>query len=65
MPAIGGRSEHQTNEMMNDYSGNRGGNMIMMKPSRFLTELSNDLTEPMELEEGLPHLIAGPAPEEA
>jgi DNA helicase-2/ATP-dependent DNA helicase PcrA len=49
---------------------NRGGNLIMMKPSRFLTELAKDLTEPMELEEGLPHLIAGadhnllpPAPE--
>ena len=41
---------------------NRGGNLIMMKPSRFLTELSQDLTEPMELEEGLPHLIAGPDP---
>ncbi|MBP7051561.1 MAG: UvrD-helicase domain-containing protein [Phycisphaerae bacterium] len=39
---------------------NRGGNLIMMKPSRFLTELSRDLTEPMELEESLPHLIAGP-----
>jgi DNA helicase-2/ATP-dependent DNA helicase PcrA len=38
---------------------NRGGSLIMMKPSRFLTELSKDLTEPMELEEGLPHLIAG------
>ncbi len=49
---------------------NRGGNLIMMKPSRFLTELAKDLTEPMELEEGLPHLIGGadhnllpPAPE--
>jgi hypothetical protein len=31
----------------------------MMKPSRFLTELAQELTEPMELEEGLPHLIAG------
>jgi DNA helicase-2/ATP-dependent DNA helicase PcrA len=38
---------------------NRGGNLIMMKPSRFLTELGKDLTEPMELEEGLPHLIGG------
>jgi DNA helicase-2/ATP-dependent DNA helicase PcrA len=38
---------------------NRGGSLIMMKPSRFLTELAKDLTEPMELEEGLPHLIAG------
>ncbi len=38
---------------------NRGGTLVMMKPSRFLTELSKDLTEPMELEEGLPHLIAG------
>jgi len=31
----------------------------MMKPSRFLTEVAQDLTENMELEEGLPHLIAG------
>ena len=38
---------------------NRGGNMIMMKPSRFLTELANELTEPLELDEGLPHLITG------
>ena len=38
---------------------NRGGSLIMMKPSRFLTELAQDLTEPLELEEGLPHLIAG------
>ncbi|MCU0918302.1 MAG: UvrD-helicase domain-containing protein [Planctomycetes bacterium] len=42
---------------------NRGGNLILMKPSRFLTELSRDLTEPMELEEGLPHLIAGAEPD--
>jgi len=41
---------------------NRGGGLIMMKPSRFLTELAQDLTEPMELEEGLPHLIAGAEP---
>ncbi len=42
---------------------NRGGNLIVMKPSRFLTELSHDLTEPMELEESLPHLISGPTPD--
>jgi len=41
---------------------NRGGGLIMMKPSRFLTELAQDLTEPIELEEGLPHLIAGAEP---
>ena len=33
--------------------------MIMMKPSRFLTELAKDLTEPLELEENLPHLLGG------
>jgi hypothetical protein len=44
--------------------------VIVIKPSRFLTELSKDLTEPMELEENLPHLLGGaersllPAPEE-
>jgi len=38
---------------------NRGGGLIMMKPSRFLTEIAADLTEQMELEEGLPHLIGG------
>jgi DNA helicase-2/ATP-dependent DNA helicase PcrA len=38
---------------------NRSRSLIMMKPSRFLTEIAQDLTEPMELEEGMPHLIAG------
>jgi DNA helicase-2/ATP-dependent DNA helicase PcrA len=38
---------------------NRSRSLVVMKPSRFLTEISNDLTEHMELEEGLPHLIAG------
>ena len=33
--------------------------IVMMKPSRFLTELSDDLTEPMMVEAGLPELIAG------
>ena len=41
---------------------NRSQSLIMMKPSRFLMELSDDLTEPMELEEGLPHLQGGIAP---
>jgi DNA helicase-2/ATP-dependent DNA helicase PcrA len=41
---------------------NRGGNMIMMKPSRFLTELAHDLTEPLEIEEGLPDLLGGSEP---
>jgi DNA helicase-2/ATP-dependent DNA helicase PcrA len=38
---------------------NRSRSLIMMKPSRFLTEVAQDLTEAMELEEGMPHLIAG------
>jgi len=38
---------------------NRSRSLIMMKPSRFLTEIEQDLTEQMELEEGLPHLIGG------
>ena len=33
--------------------------LVIMKPSRFLTELGQDLTEQMELEESLPNLIAG------
>jgi len=40
------------------YRG-RSGTWIMTKPSRFLTELPDDLTEPMELDEDLPHLMAG------
>ena len=32
---------------------------VLMKPSRFLTELPDDVTEAMELEDGLPELIAG------
>lgn len=39
--------------------GRRSQNMIMMKPSRFLTEIEQTLTEPMLLDEGLPSLIAG------
>ncbi len=38
---------------------NRSRSLVIMKPSRFLTEIGQDLTEHMELEEGLPHLIAG------
>jgi DNA helicase-2/ATP-dependent DNA helicase PcrA len=38
---------------------NRSRSLIMMKPSRFLTEIDQDLTEQMVLEEGLPHLIGG------
>jgi DNA helicase-2/ATP-dependent DNA helicase PcrA len=41
---------------------NRSKSLIMMKPSRFLMELSDELTEPMELDEGLPHLQAGIIP---
>jgi DNA helicase-2/ATP-dependent DNA helicase PcrA len=50
---------------------NRARSLVMMKPSRFLTEVAQELTEPMELEEGMPHLIAGekqkvlPEPEQA
>ncbi|NOR66678.1 MAG: AAA family ATPase [Woeseiaceae bacterium] len=38
---------------------NRSRSLIMMKPSRFLTEIDQNLTEQMVLEEGLPHLIGG------
>ncbi len=40
----------------------RGNAMIMMKPSRFLMELQGDLTEQLDLEEGLPAAIVGEAP---
>jgi DNA helicase-2/ATP-dependent DNA helicase PcrA len=40
----------------------QGRRFLMMKPSRFLTELPNDLVEPLELEEGLPHTMVGPKP---
>jgi DNA helicase-2/ATP-dependent DNA helicase PcrA len=38
---------------------NRSKSLVVVKPSRFLTEIAQDLTEPMELEEGLPYLMAG------
>jgi DNA helicase-2/ATP-dependent DNA helicase PcrA len=41
---------------------NRSRSLVMMKPSRFLTEIEQDLTEPMELDEGLPYSIAGQEP---
>ena len=42
---------------------NRSQSLIMMKPSRFLMELEENLTEPIELEEGLPHLQGGQPPQ--
>ena len=38
---------------------NRSRSLVVMKPSRFLTEIEQDLTEQMELDEDLPHLTAG------
>ncbi|MGA1863441.1 MAG: ATP-dependent helicase [bacterium] len=37
----------------------RSGGLVMMKPSRFLTEIGERFIEKMVLEEGLPHLIGG------
>jgi len=37
----------------------RSRSIVMMKPSRFLTEIGQGFTEQMVLEEGLPHLIGG------
>ena len=42
---------------------NRSRSLIMMKPSRFLTEIQQDLTEKLELEETLPSLIGGREPQ--
>ena len=42
---------------------NRSRSSVIMKPSRFLTEIGQDLTENMELEAGLPHLITGKEPD--
>ncbi|MHC4645738.1 MAG: ATP-dependent helicase [Planctomycetota bacterium] len=41
----------------------RSRSLFMMKPSRFLTEIEASFTEPLELEEGLPYLIAGAEPD--
>ncbi|MBP8303542.1 MAG: ATP-dependent helicase [Phycisphaerae bacterium] len=44
---------------------NRSRSLVMMKPSRFLSELTGqieDLTEPLLVEEGLPSLLAGRGP---
>ena len=38
---------------------NRSRSLVVMKPSRFLTEIGQDLTEQMELDEDLPHLTSG------
>ncbi len=44
--------------MPQTYRSRTGGEVIM-KPSRFLTELDENLTEKMELEEGLPEIMRG------
>ena len=48
--------------MPQTYRG-RSRKVIMMKPSRFLTELSDGLTEKMELQEDLPSLTTGDDPD--
>lgn len=40
----------------------RGHKRVLMKPSRFLMELSEDLIEKMVVEEGLPEMTTGAAP---
>ncbi len=51
------------------FQRSRSDRLVMMKPSRFLTELQPDVTEPLVIEEGLPDLMVGgkslPAPEGA
>ena len=43
----------------------RGQGLVMMKPSRFLTEIAPGLTEPMILEDPLPHLFSGETPKDS
>jgi len=40
----------------------RSRSLVMMKPSRFLMELEENFTEPLELDEGLPLLLEGQSP---
>ena len=47
--------------MPQTYRG-RSRKVVMMKPSRFLSELDESLTERLELEEDLPHLNNGHNP---
>ncbi len=42
---------------------NRGGGLVMTKPSRFLTELGSNLVEDMQIEGGLGQLIRGAEPQ--
>ena len=42
---------------------NRGGGLVMTKPSRFLTELGSNLVEDMQIEGGLGQLIGGAEPQ--
>ncbi|MBN1341262.1 MAG: ATP-dependent helicase [Phycisphaerae bacterium] len=53
------RAKDEVYLVMPQIYRSKGRGLVMMKPSRFLTELSKDVTEPMELEEGLPFLTTG------
>ncbi len=59
------RAKDEVYLVMPQIYRSKGKGLVMMKPSRFLTELDDDLTEVMELEEGLGHLTVGePADED-
>lgn len=53
------RAKDEVYLVMPQIYRSKGKGLVMMKPSRFLTELDDSLTEVMELEEGLPHLTVG------
>jgi len=63
------RAKDELYLLVPQFQRSRSHRLVMMKPSRFLTELQPDVTEPLVIEEGLPDLIVGgkslPAPEGA
>ena len=63
------RAKDELYLLVPQFQRSRSDRLVMMKPSRFLTELQPGVTEPLVIEEGLPDLIVGgkalPAPEGA
>jgi DNA helicase-2/ATP-dependent DNA helicase PcrA len=53
------RAKDELYLLVPQFHRSRADTLLMMKPSRFLTELTEDVTEPLELEEGLPSVMVG------
>ena len=53
------RAKDEVYLLVPQFAHFRGQGRVLMKPSRFLTEINSEVMEPLELETSQPHLTSG------